>query len=108
MYKTEQLEEFYNKKVGWTPDNFSQQIGHFNVFLLDPYVINTSGVHRYAIRDFYKIMLVNGGGTVHYADTVMNVQQYALSFSNPQIPYKWTNREDIDSCIYCIFNKEFW
>lgn len=107
MYKTEQLEEFYNKKVGWTPDNFNQQIGHFNVFLLDPYVVNDKGTHRYAIRDFYKIMLVKGGGTVHYADTVIDVKQQALSFSNPQIPYQWTNRDKIDSSIFCIFNKEF-
>lgn len=107
MYKKEQLEEFYQKKVGWTPDNFNQQVGHFNIFLLDPYVFDENAPHPYARRDFYKIMLVNGGGTVHYADTTINVQQQALSFSNPQIPYKWTNREQIDSCIYCIFNKEF-
>jgi AraC family transcriptional activator of pobA len=107
MYKKEQLEEFYQKKIGWTPDNFYQQVGHFNVFLLDPYDVDIAGAHRYARRDFYKIMLVNGGGTVHYADTVMNVQQQALSFSNPQIPYQWTNRDQIESFIYCIFNKDF-
>lgn len=107
MYKTEQIEDFYKKKIGWLPDDFSQQIGHFNVFLLDPYVTEIAKSHSYAKRDFYKIMLVNGGGTVHYADTVVDVQQQALSFSNPQIPYNWTNRDQIDSCIYCIFNKEF-
>jgi len=52
-------------------------------------------------------MLVNGGGTVHYADTVIDVQQQALSFSNPYIPYNWTNRDQIESCIYCIFSKDF-
>lgn len=52
-------------------------------------------------------MLVNGGGTVHYADTTIDVKQQALSFSNPQIPYQWENRDRIDSCIYCIFNKAF-
>ena len=107
MYETEQLEEFYKKKMGWTPDNFNQQVGHFNVFRLDPYVTEIAKAHPYAKRDFYKIMLVNGGGTVHYADTTIDVQQQALSFSNPQIPYNWTNREQIKSCIYCIFNKEF-
>jgi AraC-like DNA-binding protein len=107
MYKTEQLEEFYKKKVGWTPDDFDQHVGHFNVFLLDPYITEIAKSHPYAKRDFYKIMLVNGGGTVHYADTVIDVKQQALSFSNPQIPYNWTNRDQIDSCIYCIFNKDF-
>ena len=107
MYNTEQLEEFYKRKLGWTPDNFHQQVGHFNVFILDPYVTEIAKSHPYAKRDFYKIMLVNGGGTVHYADRTIDVQQQALSFSNPQIPYQWTNRDQIDSCIYCIFNDDF-
>ena len=107
MYKTEQLEEFYKKKQGWTPDDFNQQMGHFNVFLLDPYEYDENAPHPYARRDFYKIMLVNGGGKVYYADSTFEVEQQALSFSNPLIPYNWTNRDQIDSCIYCIFNKEF-
>ena len=107
MYKQEDIEEFYKKKLGWIPDDFNKQVGHFNVFQLDPYVTEIAKSHPYAKRDFYKIMLVNGGGTVHYADTVIDVQQQALSFSNPYIPYNWTNRDQIESCIYCIFNKDF-
>jgi hypothetical protein len=34
-------------------------------------------------------MLVIGNSKVHYADKVVEVQKQALSFSNPQIPYKW-------------------
>lgn len=107
MYKIEQLEDFYKRKLGWTPDDFNQQVGHFNVFVLDPYITEIAKSHPYAKRDYYKVMLVNGGGTVHYADTVIDVQRQALSFSNPQIPYNWTNRDQIDSCVYCIFNKDF-
>lgn len=107
MYKEEDIEDFYKKTLGWVPDNFNKQVGHFNVFLLDPYVTEIAKSHPYAKRDFYKIMLVNGGGTVHYADKIIDVQQQALSFSNPYIPYNWTNRDQIDSCIYCIFNKDF-
>ncbi|MDB4769083.1 helix-turn-helix transcriptional regulator, partial [Saprospiraceae bacterium] len=107
MYKKEDIEDFYKKKLGWIPDNFNKQVGHFNVFLLDPYVTEIAKSHPYAKRDFYKIMLVNGGGTVHYADTIIDVQQQVLTFSNPYIPYNWTNRDQIDNCIYCIFNKDF-
>ena len=107
MYKQEDIEDFYKKKLGWVPDDFNQQVGHFNVFQLDPYVTEIAKSHPNSKRDFYKIMLVNGGGTVHYADTVLDVEQQALSFSNPYIPYNWTNRDQIDSCIYCIFNKDF-
>jgi len=107
MYKKEDLEHFYKKKLGWIPDNFNKEVGHFNVFHLDPYVTEIAKAHTYARRDFYKIMLVNGGGTVHYADSTFDVKQQALSFSNPYIPYNWTNRDQIDNCIYCIFNKDF-
>lgn len=107
MYRTEQLETFYLKKLGWTPDEFHQQVGHFNVFSFDPFIVDNNRPHPYAIRDYYKIMLVNGGGTVHYADTTFDVQQHALSFSNPQIPYQWTNRNQIDNTMFCIFNKAF-
>ncbi len=107
MYKIEDIANFYQRKVGWLPDNFNQTIGHFNVFLLDPYLFDENAPHRYARRDFYKIMLVKGGGTVHYADTTVHVKQQALSFSNPQIPYQWENKHLIDNCIFCIFNKDF-
>jgi AraC family transcriptional regulator, transcriptional activator of pobA len=35
------------------------------------------------------------------------VQQQALSFSNPQIPYKWEHLDTIRSGMYCIFNQHF-
>ncbi len=107
MYRVEDIADFYKKKSGWLPDDLNKSIGHFNVFLLDPYVFDENAPHPYARRDFYKIMLVNGGGTVHYADTTIDVKQHALSFSNPKIPYQWENRAQIDNCIYCIFNKDF-
>jgi AraC family transcriptional regulator, transcriptional activator of pobA len=97
MYKIENIEDFYQRKIGWLSDNFNQTLGHFNVFLLAPYVFDENAPHTYARRDFYKIMLVNGGGTVHYADTTIDVKQQALSFSNPQIPYQWENKHLIDN-----------
>jgi AraC-like DNA-binding protein len=51
--------------------------------------------------------LVVGGGTVNYADKVINVKKQALSFSNPHIPYSWENKELITGGAYCIFNKHF-
>jgi AraC-like DNA-binding protein len=52
-------------------------------------------------------MLVVGSGTVHYADQVVQVQKMALSFSNPQIPYKWEHTDQIREGFFCIFNKNF-
>ncbi len=52
-------------------------------------------------------MLVIGGGRVHYANNSVEVQKQALSFSNPQIPYKWEHTEKIAGGIYCIFDSHF-
>lgn len=107
MDKMESLEALYKRKFGWLPDNFRNEIGHFNVFRLEPYVPGKPTTIPYKRRDYYKIMLVKGNSKVHYADKVVEVQQQALSFSNPQIPYKWEHLDTIREGVYCIFNQQF-
>ncbi|HEX5153118.1 MAG TPA: helix-turn-helix transcriptional regulator [Parafilimonas sp.] len=107
MNKVETIEEFYKRKFNWIPDNFRNEIGHFNVFKLEPYVPGKPTSIPYKRRDFYKIMLVIGNSKVHYADKVVEVQKQALSFSNPQIPYKWEHLDTIRSGVYCIFDQYF-
>jgi AraC-like DNA-binding protein len=77
------------------------------VFKLEPLVEGKPTSIPYKRRDFYKIMLVIGNSKVHYADKVVEVQKQALSFSNPQIPYKWEHLDRIRSGVYCIFNQHF-
>jgi AraC family transcriptional activator of pobA len=107
MDKSESLEEFYKRKFDWMPDNFRKEIGHFNIFRLEPYVEGKPTKIPYRRRDFYKIMLVKGNSKVHYADQVVGVKKQALSFSNPQIPYKWEHLDKIREGIYCIFDTQF-
>jgi hypothetical protein len=107
MNKVETIEEFYKRKFNWIPDNFRNEIGHFNVFKLEPFVPGKPTSIPYKRRDFYKIMLVIGNSQVHYADKVVEVQKQALSFSNPQIPYKWEHLDTIRSGVYCIFDQYF-
>lgn len=107
MDKMESLEALYKRKFGWLPDNFRNEIGHFNVFRLEPFVPGKPTTIPYKRRDYYKIMLVKGNSKVHYADKVVEVQQQALSFSNPQIPYKWEHLDTIREGVYCIFNQQF-
>jgi hypothetical protein len=38
MEKIETIEEFYKRKFDWMPDNLKNEIGHFNVFNLEPFV----------------------------------------------------------------------
>jgi AraC-like DNA-binding protein len=107
MEKIETIEEFYKRKFDWMPDNLKNEIGHFNVFNLEPFVGDKAQPVPYKRRDFYKIMLVKGNSQVHYADKVIEVKKQALSFSNPQIPYKWEHLDTIRSGSFCIFNQHF-
>lgn len=64
------------------------------MFTLDPYLGDKSNPVPYKKRDYCKVMLVLGGGVVHYADKVIEVKKQALTFSNPLIPYKWEQLEN--------------
>jgi AraC family transcriptional regulator, transcriptional activator of pobA len=107
MKSIESLEEFYNRKFEWLPEELKKDIGHFNLFHLEPYVEGKPTMIPYRRRDFYKVMLVKGSGRVHYADKVVEVKKQALSFSNPQIPYKWEHLDQIREGVYCVFNSQF-
>jgi AraC family transcriptional regulator, transcriptional activator of pobA len=107
MSKVESIEEFYTRKFGWMPENIRDGIGHVNVFKLEPPPPGMEYVIPYKRRDFYKITLVIGNSKVHYADKVVEVQKQALTFSNPQIPYKWEHVDRIRDGFYCIFNQHF-
>jgi AraC family transcriptional activator of pobA len=107
MNKPESLEDFYRNKLSWMPKNLRDDIGHFNIFNLEPLVEGRPTSIPYRRRDFYKIMLVKGNSHVHFADQVVEVKKQALSFSNPFIPYKWEHLDNVRSGIYCIFNQHF-
>lgn len=107
MDKIETIEDFYKRKFEWMPGKIRKEIGHFNVFPLGPFVGEGAKAIPYRRRDYYKVMLVIGGGEVHYADKVIQVEKHALSFSNPLIPYKWEKRDLISGGFFCIFNRHF-
>lgn len=107
MNKVETLAEFYNRKFDWMPENIRSEIGHFNVFALEPFVGDKAPTVPYKRRDYYKIMLVTGNSKVHFADKVVEVKQQALSFSNPMIPYKWEHLDQVRNGFFCVFNHHF-
>lgn len=107
MQSPESLEEFYKRKFQWIPEDIRKDLGHFNIFRLEPYQEGKATTIPYRRRDFYKIMLVKGNSRVHYADKVVEVKKQALSFSSPQIPYKWEHLDQIRDGIYCVFNPHF-
>jgi AraC family transcriptional regulator, transcriptional activator of pobA len=107
MEKIETIEEFYKRKFDWMPDTIKNEIGHFNVFSLEPFVGDKAQPVPYKRRDYYKIMLVVGNSQVHYADKVVEVKKQALSFSSPLIPYKWEHLDNIRTGSFCVFNQHF-
>lgn len=107
MDKIETIEQFYRERHGWMPDNLRNEIGHFNVLKLDPFVGKNAKPVPYRRRDYFKITLVNGNSRVQYADQVIEVNNHALVFSNPLIPYSWEHIDTINSGYFCVFNEHF-
>jgi len=80
MKGVETLEEFYQRKFDWLPEEIRKDIGHFNMFHLAPFREGQATSIPYRRRDFYKIMLVKGNSRVHFGDKVVEVQKQALAF----------------------------
>jgi len=107
LEKSESLEEFYKRKFDWMPDNFRNEIGHFNVFAHESIDGGKAKPLPYKRRDFYKIMFLVGEIELNYADQVVAIRKQALFFSNPQIPYNCEHLERISEGVFCIFNHHF-
>lgn len=107
MDKAQSIEEFYQSKLNWIPENLKKEIGHFNVFELDDFVGCHAKPIPYSRKDFYKISLIEGRNNVYYADKTVVIDQFALLFANPQVPYNWESLDDAQSGFFCIFTEEF-
>ena len=107
MEKTQTLEEFYLAKLDWMPNTLKKEIGHFNVFVLDPFVGPKAKPIPYSRKDYFKISLIVGKNRVHYADKSVEIENCGLLFANPLIPYNWEPLEGEQSGFFCIFTEEF-
>nr|WP_294922540.1 helix-turn-helix transcriptional regulator [uncultured Flavobacterium sp.] len=107
MKLTETLEDFYTIKVNGMPENLKKEIGHFNVFKLDDFVGKSCKPFPYTRKDFYKISLIIGKNKVHYADKISVIEDQALFFANPQIPYNWEQVDKNQTGFFCIFTDAF-
>jgi AraC-like DNA-binding protein len=106
MEKTETLEDFYQRKLQWMPENLKQDIGHFNVFRLEDFMAHGSA-GAYSRRSFYKISLIRGRNVFHYAEKSLEVSGSTLMFFNPQVPYTWESLSDTNTGFFCIFKEAF-
>ncbi|MGA0559729.1 helix-turn-helix domain-containing protein [Larkinella sp. VNQ87] len=107
MEKPETLEDFYQKKINWLPDNRQQDRGHFNVFRLEDCIGEGQEPIQYSRRDFYKVTLIRGRNVYHYADKSLETNGTTLIFFNPQVPYSWEPLSDDSTGFFCIFTEAF-
>lgn len=107
MEKNEHTGSFYTQKFGSVSKKTQLENEHFDLFSLDPFLGDNPEPIPYEKRDYYKIMLFKGKAKVLYADKVIEAKEQVLSFSNPLIPCKWIDKEEIKGGLYCIFDKEF-
>ncbi|MCR8558109.1 AraC family transcriptional regulator [Mucilaginibacter sp. BJC16-A38] len=93
------------------PEGINKEIGHFNVFSVDELVARAKqrGMHvmPYNRRAYYKISLVSGRNIAEYADKTIDIENNALLFATPKIPYNWVPKDDQQSGYFCIFTADF-
>lgn len=107
MEKLESIEDFYEKKLLFMPDNLKKEIGHFNVFVLDDFMGCSAKPIPYSRRDYFKISLIIGKNRVHYADKIVEIDKQVLFFANPQVPYNWEQVEEQQTGFFCVFTEAF-
>jgi AraC-like DNA-binding protein len=89
------------------PDKLKKGIGHFNVFKVDDFIGPCAKPMPYNRKDYFKIALIVGRNKYHYADKTIEIENNALMFANPQIPYNWEPLDNKQSGFFCIFTEAF-
>lgn len=111
------IKQFYQEILGETcPDinqflteNIHKDIGHFNIFDISEICRNSKSKTEmpYNKRTYYKISLINGKNKVEYADKTIEIDDCAILFASPKIPYNYTNIGEEQSGHFCVFTKDF-
>lgn len=111
------LDDFYKEASLFTgkeieallPPGINKEIGHFNVFDIAETIreAKRKATMPYNRRAYYKISLIKGKCTAEYADKIIEVEENALLFATPKVPYHWLPKDDKLSGQFCIFTSEF-
>jgi AraC family transcriptional activator of pobA len=109
MIKKASIEDFYQRATAKLPEGISKEIGHFNIFEIEKLFDKETGsrIMPYSRRAYYKISLIQGRNRVEYADKVIEIEESALLFATPKIPYHWLPEDDNQSGLFCIFTPDF-
>src|SRR6202000_753151 len=64
-------------------------------------------VMPYSRRSYYKISLILGRNKAEYADKVIDIEENALLFATPRIPYHYLPKDANQGGYFCIFTHVF-
>ncbi|RXM50465.1 MULTISPECIES: helix-turn-helix domain-containing protein [unclassified Chryseobacterium] len=111
------LEDFYRKmteKLGKSleeilPKGLHKDIGHFNVFDIAQTLerVKSTSEMPYNRRKYYKISLIRGKNRAEYADKIISIEENALLFATPKVPYHWVPEDAQQSGSFCVFTEDF-
>ena len=112
------IKEFYQDILGescpdidsFLTENINKDIGHFNVFDISKIFRASKSKPEmpYNRRTYYKISLINGQNKVEYADKTIEIEDYAILFASPKVPYNYNNQcVTNQSGHFCVFTKDF-
>ena len=115
--KTASLDEFYQKLATLAetdlstllPSGIQQEIGHFNVFNLEDLLrhVREKPTMPFDRRAYYKISLITGRSRAEYADKVIAIEEQALLFATPKVPYHWVPDDLNQVGMSCVFTGDF-
>ena len=114
---TTAVKDFYKEIFGtlcpelnnFLEDQSTSDIGHFNVFnIADMYCDGRrKAAMPYNRRTYYKISLINGKNHVEYADKVLDIEDHAVLFATPKIPYRYVPADRNQAGHFCVFTPDF-
>lgn len=109
MITNSSLDDFYKRNGAPQPEGIAREIGHFNVFESEKLFDKKTGARMmpYSRRAYYKISWLRGKSRAEYADKVIDIQENALLFATPKIPYHWLPEDTNQTGMFCIFTQDF-
>ena len=109
MISNSSLDDFYKRNAAPLPNGITKEIGHFNVFEAETLFDKKTGtrIMPYSRRAYYKISWIRGKSRAEYADKVIDINESALLFATPKIPYNWLPADSNQTGMFCIFTADF-
>jgi AraC-like DNA-binding protein len=111
------IKEFYKDILGgncqelegFLEDENNKDIGHFNVFDITEIskACEAKPTMPYNRRTYYKISLIKGRNRAEFADKVIEINDYAILFATPKIPYRYFPIDTNQGGHFCVFTKDF-